>query len=157
LTVEPNQLPTTLSQERNTFPELADELAKFEREIDSEKARIKRKIRDLKKALERYENFEQNARDWILEQMTLNGVVKMESPDRSILYSVVKTPAKVEIDDRALIPEKFVRSEVITKVVTGLDKRAVKRALAAGKEVPGVHLSQRRRLAVSYQDEKAKK
>jgi hypothetical protein len=49
-----------------------------------------------------------------------------------------KNPPALVIDDQAKIPSKYEKQ----KIEISLDKVAIKAAIKAGEEVPGVHLEQ---------------
>lgn len=82
--------------------------------------------------------------DYLLDAMLFAGIEKIESAHLRI--AVRKNPPAVEIDDPTLIPEGYRRD--VPPPPPEIDKQAVKAALAAGIDVPGAHLVQRKRIEV---------
>lgn len=70
--------------------------------------------------------------------MTLAGVQKIEHPQFTL--SIAKNPASVQILDDKQIPAKFMRQPVPPPAAP--DKKAIKAAIEAGEDVPGVKLAQ---------------
>lgn len=84
-------------------------------------------------ALKRAEAIE----DRILREMSRAGLT--QAAGVRVTLTARPCPAALAIDDEAAIPEQYVAQ----KLVTTVDKLAVKAALARGEDVPGVRLTQR--------------
>lgn len=83
-------------------------------------------------------------KDWLLENMQVCGISKIECPVFTI--SLKNNPPKVVIDDEKLIPDQFL--VVPDLPLPSPDKKAIAAELKAGKEVAGCHLSQSKRIEI---------
>ena len=155
------KLPILASEDREMIEAMdgstlqkCQQLADFTRQLDTEKAAIKRHLREVEAELRRIERFEENAAEWMLEQMLEQGISKIESKDKYITLSVHHNPQKVVITDKAQIPPDMLRMKVETKFTP--DKEKIKRVLNTGGPVMGAHIEQGCRLKVTFNDDRRK-
>jgi len=85
-------------------------------------------------------------KDYLLENMLANGIVKIECPDFEVAIS--KCPPKVELipDVEMLLHDQHGERFMRTKTVVSIDKKALKEALQSGEEISGARLVQGDRL-----------
>ena len=81
-------------------------------------------------------------RNYLRENFEKTGTSKVQDEDISI--SIQNNPAKVNIIDESLIPQKFIS----TKTVESTDKKAIKQSLQNNEEVPGCELVQEKRISI---------
>lgn len=84
-------------------------------------------------------------RDYLKQQLIAAGITKLESP--LFKLAIQNNPPSVDVYEAALIPAEFLVQA--PPPPPSLDKAAVKAAIKAGRDVPGVRLTQGQRLAVS--------
>lgn len=89
----------------------------------------------------------QGLRDYLLDNMQLAGIEKIECPLFKI--SIRKNPPAVEVLDQSAIPQEFMVTPEPKPVFAAPDKAAIKRLLVAGHIVPGVQLTQSVRLVIA--------
>jgi len=84
--------------------------------------------------------------DWLkgymLANLTAAGLRKLEGARFTV--AVRANPEALEVVDQGLIPRRFIRIEIAESV----DKAAIKEALKAGAQVPGVRLTRGERLDI---------
>lgn len=84
-------------------------------------------------------------REYLKKNMIDAGIEKIEGPLFKI--SLQKNPAAVDVFEAATVPEQFwVQPDTPPKV---LDKKAIKKAIDAGEDVPGARLVQGKRLRIA--------
>lgn len=76
----------------------------------------------------------EHLKEYMLGGMRSAGIEKVERPQAVV--SVRRNPASVDIIDQAALPSVYVRE----KVTVSPDKKAIKKALSEGMEVPGAAL-----------------
>jgi hypothetical protein len=83
----------------------------------------------------RLENFQKQAKSWIMEHMVLTGEVKVQTP----LFTVsrCKSPESIEVTDMDLIPTDFDREQK-----REVDRSMLLKALKEGRFVPGCDIVQ---------------
>ena len=94
---------------------------------------IKKRMTDLRERKARYDRRTQALGELIQSLMEIANIRKLELPEATV--SVRRAPDKIVIVDEAAVPPGFFR------IRRELDKAALKKALAAGEEVPGATLS----------------
>jgi Siphovirus Gp157. len=117
-----------------TFSEKVESIIKLMKSKAAERDAIDEERNRLAERAQRLDKQVQWLFDYVESQMKLTGIEEVKSPLFTIKLG--KNPAKVEVNDLALVPDKFIR----TKLTTIPDKHAIKDALQAGEEVPGCEL-----------------
>lgn len=90
------------------------------------------------------ENRAANVREYLLRNMVLCGISKIESPWFKI--SIRSNPVSVVIDDAGKIPCEFYRYPEAPP--PSPDKKLIKAAIESGRDVPGVHLEKTHSLSI---------
>jgi len=85
-----------------------------------------------------------NIKAWLLQNMQLCGITKIECPAFAI--TVKNNPPSVVIDDEALIPESYKKLPEPPPLVA--NKTMIGTALKSGLDVPGCHLEQKQRVEI---------
>lgn len=83
-------------------------------------------------------------REYVLQSMQACGMQKIEAPQFRI--SVRANPEAVDVFDAAQVPAAFMRQP--EPPPPAIDKTAIKKALAAGQDVPGARLVRGHRLEI---------
>lgn len=99
------------------------------------------RMADRRKAME---NRAQRIREYLQTCMEIATVTKIECPHFAL--SVKLNPPAVEVYEPSLVPPAFLK--FAEPPPPSPDKNAIKEALKAGKEVPGAHLVQAKRLDI---------
>lgn len=99
-----------------------------EKRLAEERARLESRIETFKAAIENF--------------CKRTGIEKIDGMHAKVGFK--KNPPSVKFDDVERVPEEFFR----TKVVTEIDKTAVKKAIQTGREVPGAYLEQERKFYI---------
>lgn len=86
-------------------------------------------------------------RSYLLDNMQRAGIEKIDCPLFSI--SIRKNPPSVEIIDQLSLPAKYMVTPEPKPPVAAPDKAAIKKAIAAGEDVPGARLVQGVRLNIA--------
>jgi len=84
----------------------------------------------------------ESLRDYLLERMEDAGIEQISCPEFEL--TVVKNPPSVEIEDADELPTAFLEVKISKQPV----KKAIKKAIQAGEEVPGAILTQKTRLRI---------
>jgi len=85
-----------------------------------------------------------NIKAWLLQNMQLCGITKIECPAFAI--TVKNNPPSVVIDDEALIPEAYKKLPDPPPLIA--NKTMIGTALKSGLDVPGCHLEQKQRVEI---------
>lgn len=113
--------------------------------VSNRKAEIEAVKEASKKLADRAKN-EQSALDRLTEYLKYNmenaGITEIRSPE--LLLKIKTNPPSVVIDNELLIGGQFIKE----KVVTSIDKGAIKKELNAGNQVLGAHIEQKTRLEI---------
>jgi|ERR1035437_7622670 hypothetical protein len=118
-----------LIRNRNAFADSIDaEIVKLTERAMTERARVK--------AIE----------DNLLRSMIACGFKKIEAPNFTI--SVKENPVKVDVLDESQIPPEFMRTPQPKPLVAAPDKKSIKEAIEAGKEVAGCRLIRESKLVI---------
>lgn len=100
-----------------------------------------KRLADRRKAIEKRVD---HIKNWLLVNMQQAGITKIESPVFTV--ALQNNPPSVIIDDESLIDDGFKRlPEPLPLVV---DKKLIKMAIDAGKEVQGAHIEVKQRLVI---------
>ena len=83
-------------------------------------------------------------RSYLLDNMQRAGIERIDCP--LCTFSIKKNPPAVDVYDALSIPAEYMRQA--PPPPPAIDKAAIKKAIAAGQEVPGARLSQAVRLDV---------
>jgi hypothetical protein len=125
-----------------TLEQKAINVAKFFRNLEAMADAIKEaedRMAQRRRALEGRVKW---LKDYLKGSMDHCGIQKIDSP--WFVLAVQKNPAAVDVYDEAALPEAY-KLEVVS---VRIDKAGIKRALEAGKSVPGATLTRGTRLAV---------
>jgi hypothetical protein len=126
------ELATYLQTTNKDIVEKRDRLGEFICAVDGYADAIRAEERRLALRRSKFEKISNCFRNSIHQQMLESGVKKVEGKLFSL--AIQKNPSSVEIVSEAEVPPEFVSYE------PRIDKRAIKDALEAGKEVPGAKL-----------------
>lgn len=102
---------------------------------DNQQGFAKAEIERLRTRMSLWENREERVRRYVQDVMERLGLKKLEG--RTATFSLRAVPASVLILDEAEVPEEFKR----TTVTVSVDKKAIKKAIDEGRDVPGADLS----------------
>tara|TARA_R110001632_G_scaffold125184_1_gene238405 strand:+ start:850 stop:1344 length:495 start_codon:yes stop_codon:yes gene_type:complete len=78
----------------------------------------------------------------LLWSFTKHHIDKLDSPELSV--KLKNNPPSVVINNEGLIPENYLRK----KIVTTVDKAAIKGAINSGEDIPGAHLESKQRIEI---------
>ena len=92
---------------------------------------IDEEIKRLKKRKSTIENFQENLRSYLIENMQSGNINKISCPLFTV--TLVEGAYKLEIDKEEILPDEYVNIEVTEKP----DKRKILKDLKDGVEVPG--------------------
>lgn len=101
----------------------------------SQQLAAKAEIDRLRERMNAWESRESRVREYVQRVMEQFGERKLEG--RTATFMLRAVPASVVITDEAEIPEEFKRSTVTISV----DKKAIKKAIDEGRDIPGADLS----------------
>ena len=104
---------------------------------------LKQEIERLKKLKDMAEKREEWLKKYLGQSMQIDGVDKLDLTTHKCAFR--NTPPRLEIEDEANIPTKYIKTEVVKKV----DKDAIKQDLKAGDLVAGCSLVSEKRLYIS--------
>lgn len=119
-------------------------VALFARNLEATAAAIKDAEAGMAKRRKAIEGRVAHLKDYMLAGMMVAGVKKIEGP--YLRLSIRDNPEAVEVFDAAQIPAEFMRQPEPPPAVA--DKTAIKAAIKAGQEVPGVKLTRSQRLSI---------
>jgi hypothetical protein len=122
----------------------ATNTAMFIRNIEASAAAIKEAESHMAARRKALENRAARIKDYLLANMMVAGVQKIECPYFKL--AVRENPPAVEVYEPGLIPAEFMRQP--EPPPPAVDKTAIKEALKAGQEVPGCKLSRGVRLEI---------
>jgi hypothetical protein len=122
----------------------ATNVAAFIRNLEVNAEAIKSAEADMAARRKAIENRAKRIRQYLQEQMTRTGTLKIECPHFKV--SIRDNPPAVVIDAEGLIPETYMR--VVPPPPPVPDKKAIADALKIGTEIPGVHLERGQRLEI---------
>lgn len=114
------------------------------RNMESLAEQIKQAEQQMATRRKAIENRAENIRNYLLRNMELCEISKIETPWFKI--SIRQNPASVVVDCDALIPAEFMRQPEPPAPTP--DKKMIKSAIESGIEVPGVHLEKTTRIEI---------
>lgn len=123
----------------------AQNVALFAQNLEATAAAIKEAEAGMAKRRKAIENRVAHLKDYMLAGMLVAGVKKIEGP--YLRLSVRHNPEAVEIFDAQQIPAEFMRQPEPPPATP--DKAAIKAAIKAGQDVPGVKLTRSHRLDIA--------
>ncbi len=144
LDLDPQTLEDTLESLSGDLEEKATNTAFLIRNLEANAAAIKDAEAAMAARRKALENRAARVKDWVLANMMLAGVQKIECPYFKV--SVRDNPAAVEVYEPGLIPANFMRQP--DPPPPAVDKTAIKEALKAGQDVPGCKLTVGKRLEI---------
>jgi len=144
LDLDPQTLEDTLESLSGDLEEKATNTAFLIRNLEANAAAIKDAEAAMAARRKALENRAARVKDWVLANMMLAGVQKIECPYFKV--SVRDNPAAVEVYEPGLIPAEFMRQP--EPPPPAVDKTAIKEALKAGQDVPGCKLTVGKRLEI---------
>lgn len=123
----------------------AQNVVMFARNLESTAAAIKDAEAQMAARRKALENRAAGLKRYVQTSMEVAGVTKIECP--YFRLAIQNNPAAVDVFEADTVPEQFwVQPETPPKT---LDKKAIKKAIDAGEEVPGARLVQGKSLRVS--------
>jgi len=124
----------TMEALQGEFNDKAVSIIKLVENLNGDTSVIDAEIKRLQERKQVINNKQKRLREYLLHNMEANEITKIECP--LFTASLRKGLESVEIIDESLLPDEFVKAEVVTKA----DKKAIKDALKAGESVPGAAL-----------------
>lgn len=112
-----------------------DSVAGYLAQCAAQQLAAKAEIDRLRERMNAWESRESRVREYVQRVMEQFGERKLEG--RTATFMLRAVPASVVITDEAEIPEEFKRSTVTISV----DKKAIKKAIDEGRDIPGADLS----------------
>jgi len=144
LDMDEQTLTDTLESLSGDLEVKATNTAMFIRNIEANAAAIKEAESHMAARRKALENRAARVKDYLLANMMVAGVQKIESPYFKL--AVRENPAAVEVYEPGLIPAEFMRQPEPPPPV--VDKAAIKEVLKAGREVAGCKLTKGVRLEI---------
>lgn len=132
----------TLEAIEGDFDAKAVQVAAFAKQMEAEAEAIKAAVEKMEKRRKTLEGRAKWLRDYVKIGMEVIGHKKIAAP--WFVLSIQKNPASVEVFDEAAIPAEY--KTPVTEF--RLNKVAIKDALTAGREIPGVKLANGTRLSI---------
>lgn len=145
LDLDPQTLADTLESMSGELEVKAQNVAFVARNIEALAASIKEAEGTMATRRKALESRAASLRSYLLRNMQLAGVQKIEGP--YLRLSIKNNPAAVDVFDAAQIPSDYMRQPEPPPPAP--DKTAIKEALKAGVDVPGARLSQSQRLDIA--------
>jgi Siphovirus Gp157 len=142
--IPPEQIAETLDALQGDIRDKAISVAQFTKNLDATADAVREAGKAMLARAERIEKRAESVRAYLTFQMQAAGISKIECPFFTL--ALRKNPPAVVIDDEAQIPSNYYVPP--PPPVPKLDKVALKRAIQAGTDVPGVHLLQSERLEI---------
>lgn len=125
---------TSLEEFQGEFNDKAIAILKLSENLNADTSAIDAEIERLKQRKQVIVNSDKSLREYLLRNMEAAGITKIQCP--LFTASLRIGLESVEIEDETLLPDEFVKAEVVTKA----DKNSIKAALKSGVEVPGATL-----------------
>jgi hypothetical protein len=144
LDLPPEAVADTLESLSGDLEIKAQNVALFARNLEATAAAIKDAEAGMAKRRKAIESRVAHLKDYMLAGMMVAGVKKIEGP--YLRLSIRDSPEAVEVFDAAQIPAEFMRQPEPPPAAP--DKTAIKAAIKAGQEVPGVKLTRSQRLSI---------
>jgi len=129
-----------LDELQGELTEKADNIVKYIRNLSAEADALKAEEAALFKKRKAAENKAERLKAYISAQMTLCGLRELRAGLFKLRFQ--QTPPAISIIDESAVPEKFHRVKV------EIDKLAIRDALKAGEEVPGIEVQRGEALVI---------
>ena len=104
------------------------------RELESNEKKCKEIADFYNMKAKKREDKRKKLKEKIFETMKILKAKKIETPTGA--FTIQHTPASLIIDDKNLIPARFIKIEQVDKI----EKAEIKKAIKNGEEIAGVHL-----------------
>jgi hypothetical protein len=140
--IDPQTATDTLEALEGEFETKAVNVAAFLRQMEAEAEAIKAAEEKMAKRRKALENRARWLRDYLKTGMEVVGMKKIPSP--WFVLSIQKNPPAVDVFDPRAVPAEF--QEAVTEIK--INRAAIKEALAAGREIPGVRMINGTRLSI---------
>lgn len=134
LDFDDESIADTLEAVSGEFNNKAVAILKFTENMNSDIDSLSHEIKRLQERKKVFENRKARIRDYLLYNMEKSGINKVECP--FFTASIRKGVESVDVESIELLPDEYVKVEVIEKA----DNNAIKRDLKAGKEISGAKL-----------------
>ena len=144
LDIDAQTLADTLEGLSGELEVKAQNVAMFVRNLEASAEAIKAAEKQMTERRKAIENRAESIRDYLKSNMERTGINKIECPWFTI--AIKKNPKSVCIDDANVIPNEYKRQP--EPPPPSPDKKAIKDAIEAGKDVPGAHIEQGTRLEI---------
>ena len=116
---------------------------KYIKHFENDEQLIDQELERLKKLKGYAANRTESLKKYLENSMRIDGITELDFTTHKAKFK--QNPASVVITDESLVPDKFIKTEVVTKV----DKKAIGTALKLGDEVPGCTLLKSERLSIN--------
>ncbi len=144
LDLDPQTLEDTLESLSGDLEVKATNTAMMIRNIEASAIAIKEAETQMAARRKALENRAARIKDYVLAQMMVAGIEKIECPYFKL--AVRTNPPAVEVFEPGLVPSEFMKTPEPPPPAP--DKTAIKEALKAGKDVPGCTLTHGMRLEI---------
>ena len=104
------------------------------RELESDEKKCKEIADFYNMKAKKREDKRKKLKEKIFETMKILKAKKIETPTGA--FTIKNNPASLIIDDKNLIPARFIKTEQVDKI----EKGEIKKAIKNGEEIAGVHL-----------------
>ncbi len=131
---------TALDELQGELTEKADNIVKYIRNLSAEADVLKAEEAALYKKRKAAENKAERLKAYLAAQMTLCGLKELKAGLFKLRFQ--PTPPAISIIDEAAIPEQY------RKVKIEIDRLAIRDALKAGEEVPGIEVQRGETLVI---------
>lgn len=133
--LEPETLKDTLDSIEEAFEDKAENIAKWIRNLESDKKAFEEEEKRFKEKKQAADNRIKSLKLYLEDNMRLTGKTKFKAGFFS--FAIQNNPPSVEVFDEALLPERF-----LIEQPPKIDRAGIKELLKAGEEVPGAELKQ---------------
>ena len=144
LDLPPEVIEDTLESMSGDLEAKATNTAMVVRNLEATAAAIKEAEKQMAERRKAVENRAERVRDFLLANMVVAGIQKIECPYFKL--AVRENPPAVEVYEPGLIPAEFMRQPEPPPPAP--DKTAIKEAMKAGQDVPGCRLTRGTRLEI---------
>lgn len=134
----------TIEAESYPLEVKAQNVAYAIRTLEANAAAIKEAEKQMADRRKSMENRAMHIKQYLQTCMEIAGVSKVECPHFAL--TIKNNPPSVEVYEPGLVPAEFMKTPEPPPPVP--DKTAIKEAIKAGKEVPGAHIVQGKRLEI---------
>jgi hypothetical protein len=141
---DPQTIADTIEAESYPLEVKAQNVAFAIRNLEATAAAIKEAEQQMAARRKAIENRAQQVRDYLQTCMEIANVSKIECPHFAL--TIKNNPPSVEVFEPDLVPAEYLKTPEPAPPV--IDKNAIKEAIKANKDVPGVVLSQGSRLEI---------